>query len=120
MAVATLSNIPFHAEELISRYLLICHRSRPKNLTTQEWCACFDVLNGVFFDQHSIDGIYAEIEDAEDGIGEKWGIDAKELAQKLRGMTFAEKAAVAEYSEQFWKLSNLSTEDALKTIGITP
>lgn len=117
MTVTTLNAIPFQVEEVIGRYLLICQRSKP-DLTVSEWCALFDVLNGVFFDEHSIEGVYAEIEDAED-IGEKWGIDKDALARKLRDMTFAQKAAIAEYSIQFWNHSNLSTEDALRLIGIT-
>ena len=86
------------------RYALIVEKHKP-DMSEAEWNACRDALNGVWLrDALSLSAIWAEIYDADalNGLGAKWGIDAKALAHRVRDMNAAEKVALVEAVENWW------------------
>lgn len=86
------------------RYLEICDRHKPE-LSEAEWNACRDALNGCWMaDTMSVESVWASIYDADrlDGLGKKWGIDAKALAIRIRDMPLVEKIALIEAVESWW------------------
>lgn len=114
-SLAVLSAIQGPAEEryalsgrintIVGRYGEIVRRSMPE-LTLGEWCAVCDANNGSMIDVEEFAAIsasllWANVADSP-GIGEKWGVDAKTLVKKLRGLSFAETIAVAEVVQRFW------------------
>ena len=85
------------------RYVEIVKRHRP-DLTYAEWNVCRDVLNGVWLrDADMIRSIWADIHDStDDGIGEKWAVDTKALADRIRTMPYAQLVALIEDVETWW------------------
>lgn len=93
---------------IADRYAEIVRRSTP-DLSTPEWCAIFDILNGCWMiDQPAMQatGLAHQIADAAemDGLGEKWQIDALDLARRVAALTFAEQIAIIDTAERFWSL----------------
>lgn len=110
---------------IIKRYDEITREAMPA-LAENEWCAICDVLNGcgVLLSSGGYDqarSIWAEIADSEpDGLGEKWGISCRELAEKLRGLPLAGKIAVWDVAARFWaspRLNDLETRELLIESG---
>jgi hypothetical protein len=89
----------------IARYHEVVRQSVPA-LTESEWMACCDALNGVWLcDPLTGPGtLWAEIADADvlNGLGVKWGIDAQELARRLRAAPYASALAVIDVVERLW------------------
>lgn len=85
------------------RYLKIIEAHKP-DLTEAEWNACRDALNGVWInDASTIAFAWASIYDAdEDGLGEKWGVDAQALAKRVREFDAATLVAFIESLETWW------------------
>jgi hypothetical protein len=85
------------------RYCEIVRRHKP-DLSTAEWNACRDALNGVWLREAAqLSSIWAEIHDADaDGLGAKWQIDAKALAARIRQMPYAQMVALVEDVETWW------------------
>lgn len=89
------------------RYGAICKRDCPE-LTVAEWMACCDVLNSTVRDAMSEQmdiarSLWMEIEDAgQDGLGEKWGINCREFADRLRNMPYSSQCAAVEVVSRFW------------------
>lgn len=92
-----------------ARYAEVCRRHCP-TLTVQEWCACFDALNGVWLQSQAseeaglLTAVWAEVYDADrlDGLGDKWSIDARALAERIRDMGYAEVVALVDAVERWW------------------
>lgn len=89
------------------RYLFICEKHKP-NLSEAEWNACRDALNGVWMsDTLSLSSVWASVYDADDdGLGAKWDIDAKALAERIRSMDKAAIVSLVEHVEQWWANEN--------------
>lgn len=90
---------------IIERYTTIVADHLPE-LTRGEWCACMDVMNGMFTgmgDPIATKYLWAEISDAlDDGLAEKWEIDGPALVAKLRKLDTASGIAIAEVGRRFW------------------
>ncbi len=103
------------------RYQEIVRRSMPE-LTEKEWFACADALNGVWLSDAAgmyLGEIWIEIADSDrlNGLGEKWGIDAQDLARRLRGMPFAAVLAVVDVVERLWAQPQSNWSDRLRLLG---
>lgn len=92
---------------LAERYLAIVEAERPA-LSRAEWMAIFDANNGY--------GLMEEIQSA-DGSGgaPNWEMLWANVADmpRLRGLSVAQKIAVAETVQRFWALAHLSDSQAL-------
>lgn len=92
---------------IIHQYGAICTDACPA-LTQGEWCAICDVLNGTWLQaetSHVTPGrwIGHELAEAvEDGTGEKWGIDLRDLARRVNAMDLPAKIALTEVVVKFW------------------
>lgn len=94
---------------IVIRYGGIVERDCPA-LTEAEWSAICDVLNGtcMLTDHTEMDPvryIWVEISDGDrlNRLGDKWGIDAQDLATRVRDMTFAQQVAIAEITTCYWQ-----------------
>lgn len=88
------------------RYRYICEEMCP-DLTEAEWNALRDVLNGYWLlgdTRLGLSGIPLSIEDGDryDGLGAKWAIDAKALADKVDAMDAGTRIALVEAVERWW------------------
>lgn len=102
----------------LTRYYEMLRRSLPR-FPRAEALAILDVCNGVLFDPWSAPLIWASVADA-DGLGEKWRIDQAALAERLRGLSYAEALAVVDAAERFWLASagGAPVDDALAASGL--
>lgn len=104
------------------RYLDIVRRDCPA-LTQAEWCAVCDALASYWMGAGdsalSIRMAWAEVVDADrlDGLGEKWGVDAAALADRMQRMSAGAQVALAEVVERFWQHRQLPRDEALAKAG---
>lgn len=93
--------------QICDRYAETNRRARiGQRFSTAELNALRDVCNGTRFEPAQlIDGaVLANFEDSlQDGIAEKWGIDASATIAKLRGLTYPDQVALVEDIEAFWR-----------------
>ena len=110
---------------LLDRYWQITADACPE-LTVAEWCCICDANNGcgVWLSAGAHDpyqSLWANVYDSEeDGLSEKWGVSCRELAERLRSMPLAQKAAVWDVAARFWaspRLNEIDTHDLLKEAG---
>lgn len=114
---------------LIERYARITADACPE-LTESEWCAWCDVNNGcgvwLSGGHDQAESAWANMADSgPDGIDEKWGVDHRELAEKIRLLPLAGRCAVWDVAARFWaspRLNEISTLDLLVESGakVTP
>lgn len=113
--------------ETALRYRALLDDAMP-TLTEGQWCAVCDALNGYWLLMESRLGwsdpvrtAWANVADAdEDGLGEKWNVDALALAKTLEAMPYVQQAAVCDVVRRFWrhpKLNELPTADLLREAG---
>lgn len=99
-------NISGTLEDAIDRYLAVIGHSVPE-FNIEEWCLIFDALLGVnVSDEVSVFVIGEEVAEAidVDNLDKKWGVDGDKLRLRLGGLTYAEKQAIAEVMDSFWRL----------------
>ncbi len=86
-----------------ARYRAIINAHKP-DLAEAEWDYCRDSLNGVWLmDELSIESVWVNLHDsADDGLGEKWGVDGRALAENVRRMSKASLVALVECVEDWW------------------
>lgn len=105
---------------IAERYLAMIEEARPA-LSRDEWLAIFDALNGVGAADEIIalehmratwDTIAAEIASTP-GLGQRWNIDAADLAQRVYDLPQAGKIAIIETAQRFWALAHLPDSQAL-------
>ena len=87
------------------RYLTVIGRSVP-GFDDSEWCLVFDALRPPWpADYSPADMLTREVADAiaADHLDEKWGVDGTRLKGRVSRLSFAEKVAVSEIAEAFWK-----------------
>lgn len=108
------------------RYLEILKRARPE-LTKAEWCVILDANNGTFEGLGTAQlgpMMWANVADSiEDGIGPKWGLtdeQVADLARRMQAMPHAAQVSIVEAAEQFWLIPDMSTDEAMRQVGITP
>jgi hypothetical protein len=112
---------------IIDRYRAITADATPE-LPANEWMAICDVLNGCGMllaagggrhDQAPM--AWASIADSEqDGLGKKWNVDCRGLAEKIRMLPLAGRIAVWDVVARFWaseQLNSLPAEDLLIICG---
>lgn len=91
----------------LDRYHEILRRERVERIFSEaEWSALRDMLNGTLSEPASMcAGSLAMgwADSLEDGIAEKWGLDAAEMAEKLRALTYPQELAVIEAVERWWR-----------------
>ncbi|QOX80919.1 hypothetical protein FY034_18125 (plasmid) [Trichlorobacter lovleyi] len=90
------------------RYYSVLERECPQ-LKKNEWLAICDVANALpkHTDSRQHDParfLWASIEGAAevDGLSEKWEIDGKELAYKIKAMSYVQQCAIIEVASLFW------------------
>jgi len=89
--------------QVAADFLLLIPELAPE-FSAAEWQAITDVLNGSFVDDETgLKLIWASVADsAEDGIGEKWGVDVEALAQRIRALKLPQLIAIREVVARFW------------------
>jgi hypothetical protein len=90
--------------DVAARYAEIVRQNRP-TLSPAAWLAVCDALNGIWLrDSGSLRLAWAEIADADrlHGLGAKWGVDAKALAEAVRDLDYAGLIALVDTVERFW------------------
>lgn len=101
--------------QICDRYAETNRRARiAQRFSEAELNAFRDCCNGTIFGPAQlIDGaILANFEDSEpDGLYEKWGIDGKATAAKLRTLTYPDQVALVEDIETFWRSVANAGED---------
>lgn len=97
-------------------YAIYRRALRETPLTVKEACLIVDALNGILIDAATAHLLWANIEDAIklDGLTEKWGVDGKELIDKLRGLSAMPCMALADAAERFWSLKDVPLPDAVR------
>lgn len=80
-------------------------RRLAQKFSTEEISLILDSLNGVMMDQpFAVRMLYGGVEDSVnfDNIDHKWGVDGDALVEKLKSLSFAECAALADAAERYW------------------
>ena len=97
------SNRSQRINTIAERYMAIIEDSMPE-FTVSERTAIVDANNGcVLSDLQTATATYANIWDyPADILSEKWGIDAKRIASKIRALSLPGRLAVAEVIERYW------------------
>ena len=93
---------------LITRYDKITREACPA-LSDSEWFLICEALKG---DGGLVTGgvdqagmVWAAISDAaQSALGEKWGVNCRELADKLQHLSLAGRIAVSDVAARFWSL----------------
>lgn len=108
------------------RYLEIVKRARPE-FSKAEWCVILDANNGTFEGLGTAQlgpMMWANVADSvEDGIGPKWGLTDEhvlDLAKRMRELPHAAQVSIVEAVEQFWRVPDLPTDEAMRQVGIAP
>lgn len=98
--------------QVAADFLLLVPELAPE-FTAAEWQAITDVLNGTVLDNEaSLKLAWASVADsAEDGIGEKWGVDVEALAQRVRALKLPQLIALREIVARFWVSNDGSVDN---------
>ena len=90
---------------IVDRYRTLTAAELPE-YTEGQWCLICDVLNGcgaLMGSPEDYAGFWASVYDsADDGYGEKWGVDAKAFGLELRKLPDASRMAVWDVAARFW------------------
>lgn len=100
-------NISTVVNAVSGRYLEVIYHSVPKGITDQEWCFLFDVFKSPWnLEVHGADGMEEGVDRASnyDRLHEKWGVDEKEMIKKLKRWQYAQRLAIVELVEAFWRM----------------
>ena len=89
-----------------ARYLEVIFHSMPKTFTDNEWCFLFDVFKAPWtLEGPGVIGMETEVDHAIkfDRLDQKWDVDGQRICGRLRRSGYAEKLAIIEMTEAFWK-----------------
>lgn len=88
-------------------------------LSRAEACAFCDANNGTLLIDHCWAGLALNVFDADrlNGLGDKWSVDCKALANRIHAADLATKFALAWACAQFWRLVDQETDAALVAAG---
>lgn len=123
---ATEAAITVVARRDLERYYAALARAlRDVTLTEAEASLICDAANGTLWEPHTLDLLWAEIDDAirHDNLAAKWDVDGAELVRRLRDdLTPAERLAVVDAAERFWRLVGdgdaRPTGELLRAVGL--
>lgn len=89
----------------IRRYydLLELTLSQLDDVSEAEWNYLRDILNGTYVDVDTARMLWAEILDADPAVAERWGIDQRELAERVRALPIAARLAICDAVERWWR-----------------
>ena len=118
------NNLSGSITTLLERYRKITADACPE-LTESEWCAIVDANNGcniwLTAGTDPYQSLWANVHDSEDdGLSEKWGISCRDLADRIRQLPLAGKAAVWDVAARFLaspRLNEISALELLKEAG---
>jgi hypothetical protein len=86
----------------LERYYALLARVRPI-FSMNEAMMMADAANGTLWDEFSAQLLWAEISDAaEEGLAEKWGVEAHILVGRLKMATPLERMAIVDALERAW------------------
>lgn len=79
-----------------------------------------DLANGTLWEPHTAALLWAQVADgAEEGYGDKWGVDAEALAARLRSLEPMESMALVDALERWWALpGEMSHVERLRAVGL--
>ncbi len=105
-----MTNFSTRAEEIILDYFAMIDRTKKElklMFSEDELNYIYDMLNSTLIqaDQCSVRTVLAaEVEEADkyDGLGEKWGVNAQELAAKISGMAEFQAYTLAKMADEYW------------------
>lgn len=73
-------------------------------LSAGEASLIVDALNGTIIDTQTAQLLAYEVQDSlEDGLAEKWGVDGAALVEKIGAWSLAQRLAVCDAAERFWR-----------------
>jgi len=91
----------------LDRYREILRRERiEQEFGEAEWNLLRDMGNGTAFEPAQlVAGSLAQMADdsRQDGLFEKWGVDANDMITKLRCLNYAQEVAAIEEIEAWWR-----------------
>lgn len=104
--------------DIAIRYGMIVQECRP-TLSSAQWSAIFDALNGTAIDSETIAHIWMAIEDSA-GLGDKWNTDQQRLVKELTDMDFAKLVAIAATAERYWDMisEGIESDRAMQLLDI--
>lgn len=79
-------------------------------LAENEWLFICDMLNGCSIDERQSMFLHVDISESgkHDGLGEKWGVDYENLAERVERMNIPEITAIYDVVYRFWQNSGFS------------
>ncbi len=107
--------------DLVRYYALLNETLKTITLSEGEASLICDVLNSTLMEPHTMKYVWVEVEDSlPDGTAEQWGVDGPALVAMLRGLTYAQAAAVVDAAERWWCLppERRTIPDGLKAVGL--
>jgi len=63
-------------------------------------------------------GIWAEVETAEDGLFDHWGVKRKVVVRKLKELGLVERLAVLDAVDRFWNAEDEDLETTARSVGL--
>lgn len=95
--------VPPSVQQQLERYRSLLTKVRP-TFPENQARLLLDVFNGTIFQPWlmSVHHLHVDLEDAPLRYFETHGVDKREFAAEIKGLSFAEKAAVADAIERWW------------------
>lgn len=84
-------------------YAAIDSALREVSLSEAEWNFLRDILNGSLLDETTAQYLWSEVADADPEFASKWGIDADDLAGRIRTMPLFSRLAICDAVERWWR-----------------
>ena len=107
----------------LERYYKVLEQSlKQLEFTVAELRLMADVANGTLFEPHTVSLLWANVADsAEEGYGQKWGVDIEVLVSKLRALSFAQTMALVDALERWWQDGKReATSAGFAAVGLQP
>ena len=73
------------------------------HLSEGEWSFLRDLLNGTFRDENCARYLWAEVQDADEVMDEKWGVRRDVLSSQLREMSAFQRLAIVDAVDRWWR-----------------
>ncbi len=99
-------------------YQVLADELSTVNLSEPEASLIVDVCNGTLFESFSYQLLWANISDAGQEYGDKWGVDMRKLTRKIRAFTPGQNMAVVDSISRFWSDATRPTGDQLRAVGL--
>ena len=106
--------------ESLSRYYALVNDARQGlqgRFTEAELGLLADISNSTYFEAHSLQGLLWNAQDCgPDGSWEKWGVNEKEMLEKLKTLTLTEHAALVDACERWWAAVSKGFQPEIKQL----